>query len=469
MNVQFKALDYTKDDDFEEAEYEFHGDKDTGWEIKRNGKLYLQLGKGYEVLKTKYCGVCSTDLDRRFLPFPLPQVTGHEVVTESLDGKEKFVVEINDTGIARGDLDLDSFCIAGIPTHSPTRMVLGIDRLPGGFGKYILAPKNAIVPFSKISSEEAVLIEPFAAALQAVTSSPPRSGDSVAVLGPRRLGGLLLLALQAYRKSSKIDFSISAIVRHDHLVDLDKNIGEDEIVDLRKIHPEVIREKFDIVYDTTSTPSGFEFAIQLAKREVHLKSTNGQEVLGLKKLTEMVVDEISILPYSIENLKFKWENEKKENSKIYISPNVKIDSLPQGYTEYRLSFEEAVKVLHSPEFSGRLPRFDLAIASNTDEIDKILRPSKEDENSILRPRGAILFQGEPKDNSLLKFLSYGKSLRSSRCGDFHLSVKLLEENPDIAKKLSKTMITHKFSPRELKKAFLVARDPSSVKVVIRHD
>jgi len=468
MNIKFKALDYNANDDFEESEYEFTGDKKNGWEIKRNGEAYLRLGKGYELLKTKYCGVCSTDLDRRFLPFPLPQVTGHEVVTESLDGKEKFVVEINDSGFARGDLELDPFCAAGIPTHSPTRMVLGIDRLPGGFGEFILAPQNAIVPFRKISEETAVLIEPFAAALQAVTSSPPIKGDSVAVLGPRRLGSLLLSALSAFRKDSGIDFSITAIVRHDHLVDLSKKLGADKIVDLRKAGVDTIRSSFDIVYDTTSTPSGFETALGLAKREVHLKSTNGQEVLGLKKLTELVVDEISILPFSQKNLQFKWENETKENTAVFVSPGVRMEKLPGNFQEYKLNFDEAINVLNSDKFFGRLPRFDIAIASSLEEMDKILRPSDRYENSLVRPRGAILFKGEPKGNPFLQFLSDGKSLHSSRCGDFHLAVKLLEGNPEIADSLSKNMITHRFHSRDLKKAFLVAKDPSSIKVIIEH-
>ena len=104
MNIKFNALEYTADDKFVNSEYEYSGDKNSGWEIKRNGSDYLKLGSGYELLKTKLCGVCSTDIARRFLPFPLPQITGHELVAETLDGKQHYVVEINDTPAARGDL-----------------------------------------------------------------------------------------------------------------------------------------------------------------------------------------------------------------------------------------------------------------------------------------------------------------------------------------------------------------------------
>ena len=47
--------------------------------------------------------------------------------------------------------NFDSFCKNSLPTHSPTRMVLGIDRLLGGFSPYILVPKNNIIPLEKLS------------------------------------------------------------------------------------------------------------------------------------------------------------------------------------------------------------------------------------------------------------------------------------------------------------------------------
>jgi D-arabinose 1-dehydrogenase-like Zn-dependent alcohol dehydrogenase len=31
-------------------------------------------------LKNRYCGICTTDLKRHCLPFPLPQIIGHEIV-----------------------------------------------------------------------------------------------------------------------------------------------------------------------------------------------------------------------------------------------------------------------------------------------------------------------------------------------------------------------------------------------------
>ena len=129
MKVSFKTLEYTLEDQFIESKYEFNGDHDNGWIILRNESEYLRLGSGYRLLRTCLCGICSTDLSRRYLPFPLPQIIGHEIVAEDPESGEKFVVEINDTCLARGDNNMDIFCRNELATHCPGRMVLGIDRL----------------------------------------------------------------------------------------------------------------------------------------------------------------------------------------------------------------------------------------------------------------------------------------------------------------------------------------------------
>ncbi|EMY71730.1 alcohol dehydrogenase catalytic domain-containing protein [Leptospira vanthielii] len=477
MNLKFRAKDYTSDDSFESAEYEYFGNEKEGWEIKRNGQPYLHLGPGYIPLKTISCGVCSTDIDRRFLPFPLPQIIGHEVLAEGLgenQGKQ-FVVEINDTFEARGDKDIDSFCKEGIPTHSPERRVLGIDRLPGGFGPYILAPIHAAISLEGVSPKAAVLMEPFAAALQAILASPPKPGDHVAVLGPRRLGSLILAALASYRKTNKANFRITAITRHDHLVSLSKAMGADEVVDLRNTEISNLKDQFDIVYDTTSTASGFESALQIAKREVHLKTTNGQVMAGIAHLTELVVDELSILPYSESNTMFHWQKETRKNQNVFVFSGVSgtiKENLKKQFTVFEGNSSDAESILNSEPFSKRLPRFDLVVVSNPEELSFAIRPNPNHENSLVRPRGAILVdlnnsRNWPDNASLVaNFFADGKEIHSSRCGDFHIAISLLRDNPEITHALETNLISHRFSSEQLELAYATAKDPSSVKVVV---
>lgn len=468
MRVKFSALEYQEDDSFQKVDYEFSGNEENGWMICRNGDLHTTLGKGYKLLKTIACGVCSTDLDRRFLPFPLPQITGHEVLAEDEDNK-RYVVEINDTHKARGDKEEDVFCKLGFSTHSPTRMVLGIDRLPGGFGKYILAPKKAIVEIGQVPEKVAVLTEPFAAALQALVASPPKSEDTVAVLGPRRLGSLLVAALYLFRKQQNLSFKIVAIARREEPLQLARELGADETINLQLTNLESIVKKFDIVYDTTATPEGFELALRLAKREVHLKSTNGQVTAGLKNMTSLVVDELSILPYTKENLDFHWNTDNWKNEKIYISPSLRNVLEIPNRLNYSPELSEFPEFWNRKEFQESLPRFDLAIASNLQEIDTIIRPFEYSEESLVRPRGAILIFGKENPNTLLNFIQNGGALKSSRCGDFPLALKLLEENLEYAQKLGEKMISHELSASELPKAFELARSKNSIKVVVRHE
>lgn len=477
MDLKFRAKDYLSDDSFESAEYEYIGNPKQGWEIKRNGATYLQLGPGYIPLKTISCGVCSTDINRRFLPFPLPQIIGHEVLAEGLEENQgkQFVIEINDTFEARGDKNSDLFCKEGIPTHSPERRVLGIDRLPGGFGPYILAPVHAAINLEGVSSKAAVLMEPFAAALQAIIASQPKSGDHVAVLGPRRLGSLVLAALSSYRKTNGANFRITAITRHDHLVKLAKEMGADEIVDLRITNVENLENKFDIIYDTTSTTSGFDTALRFAKREVHLKTTNGQTMAGLEHLTELVVDELSILPYSIDNTNFHWQKEKRTNKTIFVfdgvSDKIKAE-LKQNFQVFEGDVKTGETILASNTFASQMPRFDLVVVSKPEEIGLTIRPNPNHENSLVRPRGAILVDSTstanwPTEFRLVgDFFKQGKEIHSSRCGDFHLAISLLKDNPEITKSLETNLISHRFPSDNLEEAYLKAKDPSSVKVVV---
>ncbi len=482
MEVKFKAAEYTADDSFKIADYEFKGDEDSGWQILRNNRNHLRLEKGYRLLKTRLCGICSTDLARKFLPYPLPQITGHEIVAQDLKSTKKFVVEINDTPYYREDKPLDVFSKSGLFTHTPKRMVLGIDRLPGGFGPYILAPKKSIVPIGDLNEHSAVLTEPFAAALQAIFASPPKSGYCVAVLGPRRLGSLVIAALKAHRQSTGKNFKIYAIAKYDKLLDMCLQLGADEKVNLAdadssetapyttapsETAPRSLHAMFDIVYDTTGTASGFELALKLAKREVHLKSTNGQSVCGLDNLTPFVVDELSLLPYNHDNIEFTWANEKRKNRNIYKAPCVK-DIKKADKNLYTGDSKTANDILHSYDFENFLPRFDIAVASTLNEIDKIIRPNPDNENSLVRPRGAILFKGDPGDNQILQFIAKGGKIRSSRCGDFHTAIELLKKNKALSSDLPRLMISHIFPVHELKRAFELAKTKSALKVIVKH-
>ncbi|HLV02568.1 MAG TPA: alcohol dehydrogenase catalytic domain-containing protein, partial [Acidobacteriota bacterium] len=187
----FEAPEYQPDGSFAVRRFEFSGDEQGGWRIQREGKQWLKLPAGYRLLETRACGICATDLARRFLPFPLPQITGHEVLAQDQHGR-RCCVEINASHATRmRGIEGCPFCSRGLGNHCPERLVLGIHDLPGGFGPYILAPVGALKRLpDEIPDSTAVLVEPLAAALHAVDTVSLQPDDRIAVLGPRRLGML---------------------------------------------------------------------------------------------------------------------------------------------------------------------------------------------------------------------------------------------------------------------------------------
>ncbi|MCB1174967.1 MAG: threonine dehydrogenase [Leptospiraceae bacterium] len=487
MHIDFKAPELQPDGSLEEHAYSFQGNPEDGWHIGRDGDELLQLGAGYTAVEPVFCGVCSTDLARQYLPYPLPQIIGHEVVARK-DG-QFFAVEINASEKARGIHNPDNpWSADSMHTQDPGRITLGIDRLPGGFAPYMLAPREALIPLPQnVDPLTASLTEPFAAALQAVEASAPQNGESIAVLGPRRLGSLLIAALVGYRQQKGLDFEIIAVGRHATLLERCRNLGADRTVLLdASTTAGPIQEKFDLVFDTTGNPAGFELAVTLARRALHVKSTNGQAVAGLTRLTDLVVDEMALLPCKPANLAFGWsiEKEARQNRHIFASPATDgrlIDTLLTARPDCVITKDTIPNMAralfvegpyHRPEFlkHATLPRFDLALANSLAEVDQILRPIADKEWSLVRARGAILLTEQARNEGHLAaaILDRGLELHSSRCGDFQRALRILAEQPELALRLHANLITHQFDLSEIKAAFAVARDSAqSVKVIVR--
>ncbi|MFK7740875.1 MAG: alcohol dehydrogenase catalytic domain-containing protein [Planctomycetota bacterium] len=482
--IEFDAYDYCADQSFQIARYRLEGDERSGWRVARDGTHLLELGPGYRALRVRQCGVCSTDLARHFLPFELPQVIGHEVLTIDAAGR-RFVVEINASHAARGlagESAACPFCSRGLATHCPERVTLGIDRLPGGFGPWILAPTAACltVPDS-VDDDSAVLVEPLAAALHAVRSVAPRPGERIAVLGPRRLGMLVLGALAAWReqRGSEQPFSIHAVVRNPSLVGLADSMGADEVHVREAGDPIREEDRFDVVIDTTGNPAALSTAVALARREVHLKSTHGQAADGLENLTELVVDELSVRRLQLgENGSADPDGE----ARYRIPDGARVAWLAQGAVPAGLSARCSVSTqgaeasmieFASAAASGsRLPHADVAVVDSLAAFAQAVRPIPGVERRLVRPRGTILLAAASTDAQQESALwqaiaARGLTLTSSRCGDFSHALRLLAES-SVMRGVGRRFITHRFDAEQLPTAFRAASQSDCVKAVVRH-
>ena len=471
--MEFRGLEYHADDEVHPASYVLEGSARQGWKITRNGSKHLALGPGYRLLRTHCCGVCSTDLQRRFLPFPLPQIIGHELIALDPDGK-RHVVEINASHAARGLTHDCPFCGSGLTTHCPERRVLGIHDLPGGFGPWVLAPEHGTIPVpNALPDDVAVLVEPFAAALHAAEKVSPMPGETVAVLGPRRLGLLVVAALAACRRRDGDSYTILALSRHSGLRDLALRFGADQAAP-PPARTSDLSPLADIVVDTTGSPLGLELSVGLARREVHLKSTHGQSAGGLAHTTELVVDEITLgaWPEREDDTATVLANAPCQAGDVARVAWLAGDPPPAGLAErveLHIGRDAAALLARLEAAPGRLPRADIAVVEDARGVDSALRPRVGEEISLVRPRGRVCLYGPSRDEGPLlgAIRNRGLELSASRCGDFRRALALLENDPELASCLP-GLVTHRMSAQRLPEALELARSPDCIKIVLEH-
>jgi threonine dehydrogenase-like Zn-dependent dehydrogenase len=318
-----------------------------------------------------------------------------------------------------------------------------------------------------VPTENAVLIEPLAAALNAVRSIEIREGDRVAVLGPRKLGMLVIAGLSAHRRRTGVDFEIVALARRPDLLQLARTLGADTAIDVSDERPEA---SFAVVIDCSGSAVGFETALAAATREVHLKSTSGQVAAGVAHLTEFVVDELNL-----EALSFKAV-EQLRSAPGRAVPVVAWAARAEPPTwleestaviRARTVAELAESLRHQPP--NGLPKADAVVVDSPQALVEAIRPSGFGEYSPVLPAGIIFYAGPaPDDVPLLRQLRQ-KNLRlsSSRCGDFDAAIDLLASE-EALRHLGAKMITHRFPASRLADAFAAAAGKDCVKAVVNH-
>ena len=159
-----------------------------------------RVPEGFARIRLLAAGICSTDLELQRGYYGFSGTPGHEFVGEVVDSPaaprwvgKRVAGEIN---LACGRCE---WCARGLERHCPTRTVLGIVKHPGAFREFLTLPIHNLhrVPDS-ISSEQAVFIEPVAAACEILDQVKIAKGDRVALLGDGKLGLLIAQVLQAH-------------------------------------------------------------------------------------------------------------------------------------------------------------------------------------------------------------------------------------------------------------------------------
>ena len=242
---------------------------------------------GEALIRVLQAGVCNTDLElvKGYLNFK--GVPGHEFVgvVEQAAGRSDLIGKrvVGEINAACGRCEA---CRAGRPTHCPNRTTLGIDRRDGAFAEYLSLPFENLHPLpDSVSTDQAVFVEPLAAACEILEQIQIHPTDRVVVIGDGKLG---LLCAQVIALTG---CQLTLLGRHpDKLLILkEKHIQTTTQLD------EFVPASIDIVIEATGTPSGFETARKIVRPRgtIVLKSTYNSDLNV--SLTMVVVDEVSLI------------------------------------------------------------------------------------------------------------------------------------------------------------------------------
>lgn len=236
------------------------------------------------LLKIRQAGICNTDLELIAGYKGFSGVLGHEFVADVVDGPSEFVGKrvVGEINVACGDCD---FCKCHIPSQCLNRTAVGIFQHPGAFADYLsLTVANLHVLPQSISDDQAIFVEPLAAALQVTEAVHISPRDRVVVVGAGKLG---MLVAQLLRLTGA---KLIVVVRRQAQVDLLRKWQISPVA-----YSEITKRNADIVVDCTGTADGLKDSLTIVKPRgiIILKSTyHGNSSVNLSQIS---VDEIKVV------------------------------------------------------------------------------------------------------------------------------------------------------------------------------
>jgi threonine dehydrogenase-like Zn-dependent dehydrogenase len=241
--------------------------------------------EGFASIRLLYGGICNTDLELQRGYYGYSGVPGHEFVGEVIEADTQPLVGrrvVGEINLACGKC---SWCEKGLGRHCPSRTVLGIVKHPGAFREILTLPEDNlhVVPDS-ISTEQAVFVEPVAAACEILDQVRIPKGEAVAVLGDGKLGLLVAQVLQASGAR------VHQFGKHRDKLRISEAVGV-----TGDISKKVPNSEFNFVVDATGSPKGLSQAISMCRPRgtVVMKSTiHGQVPIDT---APVIVNEITLV------------------------------------------------------------------------------------------------------------------------------------------------------------------------------
>jgi threonine dehydrogenase-like Zn-dependent dehydrogenase len=243
------------------------------------------LRRGWALVRVRLAGICNTDVEILRGYHNFHGTPGHEFVGEVVDVRgarshekkswlgRRVAGEINIACAALGFHPPCEFCRRGLKTHCARRKVLGIVNHDGAFAEFLALPlENLHAIPNTVTDEEAVFIEPLAAACEILAQVRVSAFRKAAVLGDGKLAQLIAMVLRS------TGIPVVMFGKHSEKLALARRNGiktslvRGNAADLKS---RAQKDSFPLVVEATGSPSGLAHGIALTEPRgtLVLKST----------------------------------------------------------------------------------------------------------------------------------------------------------------------------------------------------
>jgi threonine dehydrogenase-like Zn-dependent dehydrogenase len=223
------------------------------------------------LIRVLQAGICNTDIEITRGYHQFHGILGHEfvgIVEQTPDPHWRGRRVVGEINCACHQCDL---CRRSLEKHCRNRSVLGIVNRPGALAEFCALPLENLheVP-DEIPNDEAVFVEPLAAACEILEQVTVLPDDRLCVVGDGKLAQLIVRVLARQGEA------LLAIGKHERNLDRMAGCGA-RVMLLAAVERkrEQLAGRFDIVVEATGSPSGFQTALMLVRPRgtVVLKST----------------------------------------------------------------------------------------------------------------------------------------------------------------------------------------------------
>jgi len=255
------------------------------------------------LIKVRLAGICNTDLEILRGYHNFRGTPGHEFAGEVVDvagvsraqrdcwiGK-RVAGEINIACRAFGIRPACEFCKRGLQRHCARRKVVGIVGHDGAFAEYLALPLENLhrIP-DWISDEEAVFIEPLAAACEILDQVNMRQFREAAVLGDGKLAQLIARVLRTVLPH------VVMYGKHEEKLALARRAK----IETRRLRGNAsdlkhVKEDFALLVEATGSPTGLALAQQMTEPRGTLVLKSTFHGAAPVETWPIVVKEISVI------------------------------------------------------------------------------------------------------------------------------------------------------------------------------